>query len=189
MNKALIFFALTVGFLINACSSEQPPQNNVVDKIVVNNNTVVNSDSNIQTVQTSNINANGANFAPQVANSQTVNRSSNNPINQNKSRIIESNTGEKPKTTLVPAPHNSAVGTMMGSKGEFIQVRIFNFDKDIQKMENIAGSDKIKVFLKNGKIMEISANKKIDFINSSPQEILIALGLMNPPDASQTGGK
>lgn len=188
MKRFIVFAVLSANvLLINGCSSQPQVQNSSVEKVSVNSNRQGNTQITNQT--NSNTNLNGTVVAPQEVDPQTANTASNSPINANRGKIMNSNSNEKPKTTLVPAPHNSSVGTMMGSKGEFIQLRIFNSDKDIQKMEQDVAAKKTKVFLKNGKIMEIPAGKNIDFINSSPQEILIALGLMNPPDASQTGGK
>ena len=80
----------------------------------------------------------------------------------------------------------------MGSKGEFIQVRNFKSDAQIKSIEQIITTDKLKIVLKNGKVLEVTVDKDFTserFVNISPQEILILAGLAKKPDASQTGGK
>lgn len=190
MNKAIIFSVLILNLIFfNACTSETES----VKRTETNSPTNLNSGS----VQTSNSNANslenGSTMPTPMANIQGVNVSSNTPINTQKPlKKGESNTNEKPKTTFVPAAHNSAIGTMMSESGDFLTIRVFNSHPQIQKLEQNEVTKKVKIFLKNGKTVEATVDGKINFMEAAPQEILIAVGLAKPtptPDSSQTSGK
>ena len=182
MKRVLIFTALIANlFLLNNCSSAPNSENNIVDKKVLNTNS---QNANTQTIENGSVVD-----APVVVGENSNLVQSNSPMNTNRRKIEKSNTNEQPKTTMIPAPHNSSVATTMNDKGEFIQIRIFNSDAQIQKIEMNANTKKVKVFLKSGKVLDVPTGKTFDFINASPQEILIAVGLLQKTDKSQTGGK
>lgn len=183
MKKVLIFTFLTANlFFLNACSSGSNSENNIVDKISPNANT---QNPNANRIE------NGVSAPTPITNIDAVNTSqSNNPLNVNSRRLSNSNTTEKPKISYIPGPHNSQVGTTMSDRGDFIQIRIFNSDARIQKMEKNVNTGKVKIYLKNGKVVDVPADKQFDFINTSPQDILIAAGVLQKPgDSGQTGAK
>ena len=187
MKKVIIFSLLIATlFLLNACSSETTSQNNVVDKISPN--------KNVQNVNANTI-ENGSVAPTPLTNVQDANVASNSPLsplNRPTGKVLQSNSTEVPKITFIPASNNSEVATKMGSKGEFIQVRNFKSDAQIKGIEQIITTDKLKIFLKNGKVLEVTVDKDFTserFVSISPQEILILAGLAKKPDASQTGGK
>ena len=182
--KRVLFFSLLIAtlFLLNACSSETTSQNNVVDKISPN--------KNVQNVNANTI-ENGSVAPTPITNVQDANVASNTPLNRLNGKVLQqSNSNEKPKITFIPAPNNSELATIMGSKGEFIQVRNFKSDAQIKSIEQIVTTDKLKIVLKNGKVLEVTVDKDFTserFVSISPQEILILAGLAKKPDASQTG--
>lgn len=182
MKKVLIFTFLTANlFFLNACSSGGNSENTVVDKISPNSNA---QNPNANRIE------NGIGAPTPITNIDAVNTSqSNNPINTDKRKLVNSNSTEKPKISYVPGPYNSQVGSTMSDSGEFIQIRIFNSDAQIQKMEKNVNTGNSKIYLKNGKVVFAPPNKQFDFINASPQDILIAVGVMQKPDDSQTGAK
>ncbi len=188
MKKFLVLTFISV--FLCACSTETNTQNTVVNNVRVNSNS-----QNANVIQNSNLLEN-ANIPPiNATNSADANLGqTNSPINRKLQKMSNSTTvsTEKPKITFVPAPHNSGVATKMGDKGEFIQIRVFNSDPQIKSIEQVVTTDKLKVFLKNGKVLDVTVDKDFNserFINISPQEILILAGLMKKPDESQTGSR
>ncbi len=178
MKKNLFLIAILSVFL-NGCSGATSPANNSANNQVAISNTANNSGAAV--VQNAD------------ANLKTQNADANSfPANSLGRKTGNSNSTEKPKITFVPAPHNSEVATRMGEQGEFIQVRVFKADAQIKMMEHIVTTNKFKLFLKNGKVLDVTVDEKFDserFVNISPPEILILAGLLKKPDASQTGGK
>lgn len=182
MKKVLILTVLIANlFLLNNCSADSKSENVFVDKRVLNTNS---QNINAGVIENGNI---AATPVTDSNNSNIV--QSNSPTNTNRGRLAQSNINGQPKSALIPAPHNSSVATTMNERNEFMQIRIFNSNAQIQKMEKNVTTEKTKVFLKNGKVLDVPAGKTFDFINASPQEILIAVGLLQKPDDSQTGAK
>ena len=187
MKKVLIFTALIANlFLLNNCSSETNTANNVVDKQVLNANS---QNVNVPNVNTQVIENGSVAPVPVVIGNNANLPASNSPMNTNRRRLVNSNSNEKPKTSLLPAPNNSEIGTMMNDKGDFIEVRIFKSEKLLLKTERNVNAQKVTVFLKNGKTIQIPDSKLSNHLTASPQEILIAAGVLQKPDESQTGGK
>lgn len=192
MKKSFIFAGLVFSTVIfNACSSESgnSSQNVVVDKVSGNRNV-----ANANVIQNNNVavpintaNATNANTIQTNVDANTV--QSNDMINRRNPKLNNSVSGEKPKIQFQPGPNNSEIGSTMGKNGEFIQLRVFKSDPQIKSLERIVSTEDVKIFLKNGKVVNAKIDKNFDVVNSSPQDILIAAGLLNKPDASQTGGK
>lgn len=187
--KRFLVLSFISAFLC-ACSPETNTPNTVVDKVRGNTNV-----QNANVIQNSNPLEN-VNIPPvNATNSADANLGlTNSPINRKIQKLNNSSTAstEKPKITFTPAAHNSGVAVRMGDNGEFIQMRVFNSDPQIKSIEQIVTTDKLKIFLKNGKNLEITVGKDFTsdtFINISPQDILILAGLMKKPDNSQTGSK
>lgn len=188
MRKFLVL-SLISAFLC-ACSTETNTQNTAVDNVRRNTNL-----QNANVIQNSNPTEN-INIPPvNATNSADANLGlSNSPINRKVGKLNNSaNTStEKPPITFIPGAHNSGVATRMGDKGEFIQMRVFNSDPQLKSIEYVVGVDKLKVFLKNGKALDINVGKDFTsekFVSISPQEVLILAGLMKKTDDSQTGSK
>jgi hypothetical protein len=110
-------------------------------------------------------------------------------MNTNTRKLSNSNSNEKPKMTFLPAPNNSELATTMNDKGEFLEIRVFKSDKYLQKTIRNANTKKITVYLKDGKTIEIPENKIGEHSTASPQEVLIAAGILQKPDSAATGGK
>ncbi len=193
MKKFLIFTFISA--FLCACSTETNTQNTIVDKVRGNTNS---QNANANVIQNANTieNINDAPINPaNSTNSVDANLGlSENPINRKLQKMNNSATvsTEKPKLTFVPAPQNSGVATKMGDNGEFIQIRVFNSDPQIKSIEQVVTTDKLKIVLKNGKVLNVTVDKDFNserFISISPQEILILAGLAKKPDESQTGSK
>ncbi|CAN5468627.1 hypothetical protein BH10ACI1_BH10ACI1_24630 [soil metagenome] len=185
MKRVLVFTIFIVSLLTFAnCSSAPVAENTVVDKVKANTN-APNANVTVNTVE------NGIVAEVPVAN--TANNTAQTPANAQQkivnNRLVQSNTNEKPKSSLIPAPNNSSIATTMNERNEFMQIRIFNSDPQIEKLEKNANTQKVRVFLKNGKVLDVPAGQTLDFVNASPQEILIAVGLMKKTDQTQTGAK
>lgn len=90
-----------------------------------------------------------------------------------------------------PAPYDSTMATTMDKDGRFLETRTFRSDPLIQKLERMQELKKIRVYLKNGKSVELPYEKGFAlFAAGSPQDILAAAG-MKPatPPASTNPGK
>lgn len=188
MKKFLVFSFISV--FLCACSTESNTQNTIVDKVRGNSNS-----PNANVIQNSNPLEN-VNIPPiNATNSADANLGqTNSPINRKLQKMNNSTTvsTEKPKITFVPGANDSGIATRMGDQGEFIQMRVFNSDPQIKSIEHIVTTDKLKVFLKNGKVLEVTVGKDFNserFISISPQEVLVLAGLAKKPDESQTGSK
>ena len=116
-----------------------------------------------------------------------------NPLGRKNPKNLNSNSNpnpaEKAKIIFVPAGNNSEIGTTMGDDGEFLEIRVFKSDKNLLKTIRKVTAKKITVYLKNGKTVEIDESKISQHSSASPEEILIAAGVLQKPDSAATGGK
>lgn len=83
------------------------------------------------------------------------------------------------------APDDSEFKTMMNSKGEVLETRTFRSHPQLLKIERVTiGSEqKLKVYLKNGRVYDTTEEKIPNFTVAAPQNILIAVGAAPKPGA------
>jgi hypothetical protein len=98
----------------------------------------------------------------------------------------------QPISPATPASDNSEISSVLGEKGT-IETRVFKNNPTLAKIERISNGAqdqraKIKVFLKNGKVFELPAEKIGDFVNAPAQQILRAVGIEPkfPPPPQQS---
>ena len=123
--------------------------------------------SNSQLVPLENVNADAFNAAPP-----------NIPVVNRDSKDMEPVVGPK------PAPDESEVNTVQQKDGSFKETRTFKNHPQLLKVERItAGRDvKMKVYLKNGKVIPVESAKLPQFNVIAPGNILAAAGVkpVNP---------
>ncbi|MEZ5428538.1 MAG: hypothetical protein R2747_19995 [Pyrinomonadaceae bacterium] len=92
---------------------------------------------------------------------------------------------QKTKFDSRPAPDQSEFSTTMNKKGEVLETRTFKDHPQILKIERkTAGKENsLKVYLKNGKVYDLSEEKVPNFRVAAPQNILIAIGVTPKPEA------
>lgn len=93
----------------------------------------------------------------------------------------------KPTNPPIPAADNSEVTTVLNEKGA-VETRTFKNNPILAKIERAtAGRDvQVKVFLKNGKVVNLPPDKIKNFTGDSAELILQAAGIQLPKPA-QTG--
>lgn len=170
------FFYLTVGLIFTAnCSSS------------------TNVGTNVKTAETNNI------INKSVA--AAVNQPRANveiPVNANKI-IIQNSTiskdnirnwdakkeGVKENTPIAgkigkvatAAPDNSEVSSRMNDKGEPLETRVFKNHSVLIKVERTNLDNRnVKIYLKNGKVLNLPESKADNFLTASADDILTAVG-------------
>lgn len=78
-----------------------------------------------------------------------------------------------------PAPDNSTFNATMDAKGTPIEIRTFNKDPYIIKVERIFTTPKktMKIYLKSGRVVEVPEEKLPNFAAATPGDILVAAGV------------
>ncbi|HEX8733709.1 MAG TPA: hypothetical protein VF721_00165 [Pyrinomonadaceae bacterium] len=96
----------------------------------------------------------------------------------------------KPTNPAVPAADNSEITTVLNEKGA-IETRIFKGNPVLAKIEKATfGRDvQIKIYLKNGKVIPVAADKIRNFAADSAEQILQAAGIQasKPAPNADTG--
>ncbi len=176
------FFYLAVVLIYAAgCSSSS---NVVVNRTVA---------ANVKTAETNN----SVNQSIASAVNQT-NANAEIPVNANKIVIQNSaiskdnvrnwdgkNKGSKENTPIAgkieiaktAAPDNSEVLSQMNEKGEPVETRIFKNHRVLTKVERTdLNNQNIKVYLKNGKAVNLPEDRVKNFLSASADDILKAIG-------------
>lgn len=119
------------------------------------------------------------------------NSNGKNPtLDKSKVEVVNTNTA-KIEAQKKPLPENSELTTSMGKDGSFIEVRKFQEDPDIDRVERILKSPKdikIKVYLKNGRIYELDDSKLKNFRVDTSTTIMNAIGVKQT-EIDNSGGK
>ncbi len=162
MKKFILLTAFVNLIFLSACSGDAVVTNTGnVNAQNANANTVVVQEINTNLVQkkgwqNSNLDANQINVVPQANGNKNV----------------------KVMPNEAPAPYDSSVSTTMNKDGRFLETRTFRKDPLIQKVERIQEEKKVKVYLKNGKVVELPYDKGSTlFQGGAPQDILTAAGI------------
>ena len=87
------------------------------------------------------------------------------------------------------APDDSVLSSSSRGK-DFVETRTFKNHAVLEKVEKIMDgkTEKYKVYLKNGKVLDAPAEKMTNFSVTSPEGILAAVGML-PKPAANTAGK
>jgi hypothetical protein len=90
----------------------------------------------------------------------------------------------KPTNPAVPAADNSEITTVLNEKGA-IETRIFKSNPLLSKIEKVTfGRDvQIKIYLKNGRVIPVAADKIRSFAADSAEQILQAAGIQSAKPA------
>lgn len=162
MKKVILFTAIFGLFVISACTGKQLSENGRTNE---------NSLENGQKVQVQNV------------NSEMINVPSNSSLtNQNQRPIVEGPMMPNAKPVEVQRPYNSTMTTTMDKKGNFIETRKFTDDPQISKVERMQQLKKAKLYLKNGKVVELPFEKVGNiFVDGSPAQLLDLAGIKPPP--------
>jgi hypothetical protein len=170
-------FILAILFIITGCTStgQQQPnaaQNNANTAAANSNAAAANTDAaatNVARPQT--VPYNGI---------QNVNPNAFNASNDNL-KVIDSG----PKKSPMPlgartAPDDSVFSATMNSKGQPMEIRVFNSHPVLAKVEKtfIGKELQYKVFLKNGKVLDAPAEKMGNFAALAPENILEIVGML-----------
>lgn len=162
MKKFILLIAFSNLIFLSACSS---------DAVVTNTGNVNAPNANANNVVVQEINTN---LIPQKGW-----RNGNLDANQiNATTQANGNKNVKFLPNEAPAPYDSTVSTTMNKEGRFLETRTFRKDPLIQKVERLQEEKKVKVYLKNGKVVEVPYDKGSTlFQGGAPQDILTAAGI------------
>ncbi|HQU83758.1 MAG TPA: hypothetical protein PKY59_11555 [Pyrinomonadaceae bacterium] len=168
-----ILISLVLSFLCS-CSSSSSETNQTKSNSAANSSTA-NSAANLQMNSSSSVTTNGsvqvvANVDPNAFNAKP-------DTNVRVVAVDPKDDRNKSGVTGRTAPDNSTVSSSMNAKGIPIETRAFNNDKYLIKVERIFTNPKtIKIYLKNGKVVEVGEDKLPNFTATSTGNILIAAG-------------
>jgi hypothetical protein len=162
MKKYILLTAFINLIFLNACSG---------DAVVSNSENVNAQNANANTVVVQEINTN---MIPMKGlRNANIDANQINPVMQ-----ANGNKNVKIMSNEAPAPYDSTVSTTMSKDGKFLETRTFRKDPLIQKVERIQEEKKVKVYLKNGKVVEVPYDKGSTlFPGGAPQDILTAAGV------------
>lgn len=170
--KQLKFYS---AFLVLLCfvgcssSSDQTKTNSVANSSATNISNTAQSNSTAATAVNQSVHV-VQNVDPSAFNANPNTNARVVAVNQNE---IKDKIGVAGRT----APDNSTVSSAMNAKGIPIETRTFKDNKYLVKVERIFTNPKtIKIYLKDGKIVEVGDDKLPNFTAASPGNILIAAG-------------
>lgn len=94
----------------------------------------------------------------------------------------------KPTNPAMTAADNSEILTVLNEKGA-VETRTFKSNPLLAKIERttVGKNVQLKVYLKNGKVIDLPAEKIGNFTNDSAQQILQAAGLVAPKPVQNAG--
>lgn len=107
------------------------------------------------------------------------NTNGNPTLDNSKMTVVDTTRKAKPTVPTKDLPENSFITTEMNAKGYVIETRTFRGDQAIKKVERITVTPKnvtTKVYLKNGKVKDLPADKLRDFRIATVGQILEAVG-------------
>ena len=186
-----VFLSLIIiSIFLSACSA--PPSKNVNS---VNSNISDNSVNNNSVTEMRNANVSqptmeefmNANRAAPAGNTD-ISELPDSPMKQSLRKRAESSKPIDPNASkiLTTAPDNSEISTRMDKDGTPIETRTFKSSEKLAKVERIYTDLKnptIRVYLKNGKTIDLPKDKISDIFSVSANEILKAAGV------APSGGK
>lgn len=182
MKKFFLVTAFINLIFINACSTETSTKpvnaaNGSTANVNTNNINAANSNSFVADSNNTNLSAANNNISSM---SKAVNRKLENvPTNYKEPGAVEA--------PGAPAPYNSTIKVTMNKQNQFLEIREFKDDPLVSKIERTQESKKINVFLKNGKVVALPFEKDSLFMGASPNEILIAAGVVVPKPKTADG--
>lgn len=179
MKKTVIILSLFM--FLSACSSatEKTANSNaaVVNINAANAEVVVVTNANSQMIPMNGVDANAFN-----GNSANV-------------KVVNPDTSKLPPTLGPrPAPDESEFQTKGRNDGSFAETRTFKNHPQLSKIERVTnGKDvSLKVYLKNGKAIEVTQEQIPNFRVTAAQDILLAVGIkpkIEAPPAQTTKGE
>lgn len=162
MKKVILFTAILSLVILNACGGKQLAGDGQTNE---NSNSLVDG----QKIQVQNIDPN------------TVNMPGNSNMNVPNGRVITNGPADpnfKGKPMEMPAAYNSTMSTTMNKDGKFLETRAFKDDPQILKLERMQELKTFKLYLKNGKVIELPYEKAENlFLQGSPSDLLLAAGI------------
>jgi hypothetical protein len=190
LMKKIFYLAVVLVFAAN-CSSES-----AVKKTSVNTSNNVNSSVANQTVSAANVetkstepNVADANNAPKLEDTMRVSREYIDREGRKKGGDPEP---IKATNAFTNAADNSVISSTMNAQGVPIETRVFKDNQQLAKIEKSLENPKnpqIKVFLKNGKVVNLSSDKISNPSTASANEILIAVGALPKPAPQKNEAK
>lgn len=173
------FFYLAIfSVLLSGCSSAPPGENAVrynTDISELNNPNQNSLAQNTANQELSGTVLTGVNGSQQMSGGKKSADNNAPPIAPN----------VKPNTQ--PAPDNSEMQATMNNQGQPIEMRVFKNHPALSKVEKVyVELDKpiVKVYLKNGKTVEVAAGRISNPMTASAAEIIAALPGGNPVPAA-----
>lgn len=175
------FFYLAVfSIFLASCSTVPTAETNTNSASSVNS-----ANSKVAAIEQTNTNVE-VQTASNTANSNTVKIKSGGVINRESFEALkQTKTGDpnlapvQAETIKNIAPGDSEISSTMNSQGVPIETRTFKNDPLLDKVEKILADPKnpqVKIYLKNGKVVNLPASKIGDSAIVSANEILIAAG-------------
>ena len=184
MKRVLISaVALAALLIFNACSSSDEKSAKTISNENVNGTTTVKSGEQVT--------------APQSADANTLAASPGDPIQNPNSNGVQSkidaskkgsggpiNNAEVEEMALKngkPAPENSTFASFLTDQG--YEVRVFKDNPQLLKVVKTIGSEKssIKVYLRGGRVVDLTGNAIINLGTVPSSTILAAAGVQPPP--------
>lgn len=179
MKKTAIILSLFI--FLSACSSatEETANSNTagVNINAANTEVVVVTNANSQMIPMNGVDANAFN-----GNSANV-------------KVVNPDTSKLPPTLGPrPAPDESEFQTKGRNDGSFAETRTFKNHPQLSKIERVTNGREVslKVYLKNGKAIEVTQEKIPNFRIAAAQDILLAVGIkpkVEAPPAQTTKGE
>ncbi|MCD9187486.1 MAG: hypothetical protein LUM44_13705 [Pyrinomonadaceae bacterium] len=169
-----IFFSL---FIFAGCSSKSSETNSASSNTVTANSSVASATNNAQSNPSSSITSSGP---TQVV--QNVDPNAFNAKPESNVKIVTVDPKQDKNTSGIygrPAPDKSTFKTTMDAKGIATETRTFIDNPYLIKVERISTipNKKIKIYLKNGKVVEVGEDKLPTFAVTAPGTILEAAGV------------
>jgi len=179
------FYFVIISIFLISCSSSSTVETNV-EKTVETNVNSTNSDTAAvnETNTKAQANANNAiqNFA--VSKRNAKNWKAKKPGSTDAAPI-------EATPMAYPAPDNSEISSVMNNNVP-TEVRTFKDNPMLVKMERIfvdVKKPKVKVYLKNGKVLNVPPDKISNPATASADEILLAVGIVRKPAAQKVEEK
>ncbi len=175
MKKNLIILVCFI--FLSACSTatEEKTNSETISKTAANSNVVVVSNTNSQVIPMNGVDANA--FNKDSSNMRVVNRDTTNM---------------KPTLGARPAPDESEFNSTGKPDGSFAETRTFKNHPQLLKIEKTTNgkNTSLKVYLKNGKVYDVTEEQISNFRVAAPQNILIAVGIKsNIPQTTEKQSK
>ncbi|MGI8639835.1 MAG: hypothetical protein ACR2MG_07760 [Pyrinomonadaceae bacterium] len=177
-----IFLGLTV-FLIfpGGCSSSANQTVSKTNSNIANNSVAEMRNTNVAVSTNMEDFMNPNNVPPAPANSGLSNTPTQKIIKGKTTNVapIDPNV----RKILAPAPDNSEISTEMNKQGQPIETRTFKSNALLAKVERIyitLDNPTVKVYLKNGKIIDLPKGRIDNIFDASANEILKAVGIAPP---------